>query len=738
MKKRAFKLTAVLCAVSFASALIFYGLSAGCVYSELKSEKDDGQPTFSEVFYNVSRKNTVSELWTKIKYKYFGVFDSENAEKGKNGFLFPTKSMNGRFDYVADRRGENMYTAEELEKLKNIVLQRKSVYARTGTEYCLFIIPNSQTVYGEYVEDERADGTSRAKQLVEYLSKADIRIDLASLDTDGEYPLYNNTENTANTLGGYYLYRCMLSHLPETVEKRARKNALDGTEIKTAYTKGKSLTDGTGLDGLIRNYDVYFSLSRFCEMYETESSDSGEEYTRLKNEYGGSTAGGCIAFQIPTRYERNLLQPFLSSSFASAVYTVGQNYSEKLIEKYHPSCVMTVLREDELYRLLDTDDARSFDEVGLSSEKTSAPVITAKTNKDRSTALLFGNAESGALITATYDGYSTTCVCRDGLFILEAKMYSLSEQLKITASASGKLISDPVYVTVKYSVTAPSANSVVYGGDMLYYAPALTEYKGKRLFSDKELAAAKASAENFVSDVRKLTGKDTKLAILVAPDPVAVYGSDSVEQIKNARAKNTRTKQLASLFDASESVIMPYLADIMSENKELGKLYYQTDTHWSELGAFFGYYTLMSEIEKDFSCVKPHSLDDFTVNICESCGGDLAGYLDIGDVLYESVPYLEKNFESHINERLCDTDTIGRAECTEPFTTTVSDASLPTAYIMRDSYSSQLYPLLSEHFSSAVYEKMWRYTPDMQTIESLCPDYIIIVITERNLAALSD
>lgn len=735
MKKRIGKAVAVLCAVFFSLTLIFYCFGAWCVYSELGWEKD--KVTFSEVLYDVCCENTVPSLWSKIKYKYFGSFRSENAEQGKNGFLFPKKSADGKFDYVADRRGENAYSDAELEELKKVILQRKNVYAQVGTEYCLFIIPNSQTVYSEYVNDKKACGKSRAEQLVEYLSKSDMNVCLASLDADGEYPLYNNTENTANILGGYYLYSSLMSCLPESVEKRARKITLDGVEIKTTYTKGKSLTDGTGLEKLIKNYDVYFSLSPFNEAYETEKPSGTDGCTKLKNEYRTTAAATCVFFQIPTQYERQLLQPFLSSSFTSTVYTVGQNYSETLIKEYKPSCVVTVLREDELYRLTDSDDIRSFDEVGQRDEKTATPTVTARTNRNRKTALLFGKAESGALIAATYDGYGTTCVCRDGLFILEVEMYSLSEQVKITASVSGKLVSDPIYVTVKYSVASPSAESVIYGGDMLYYASAMTEYKGENLFSDSELGAIKASAEKFVSSVRTLTGNDTKLALLVAPDPVTVYGSDSTNDIKNDCGENTRTKQLATLFSDSDSVVMPYLAQVMAENKDLGKLYYQTDTHWSELGAFLGYYTLLSKIESDFPSVKPHYLDDFTVKITESCGGDLAGYLGVGDTVYENVPYLEKNFTSRINEQLYDTDTIGRAECTRRFTTTVSDSLLPTAYIMRDSYSSQLYPLLSEHFSTAFYEEMWKYTPDEQVLQTLCPDYIIIVITERNLTALS-
>ncbi len=731
MKKLREKIFLALLALISVLLLTGFLLAYGCVHTELVNDRGTGV-SFSEVLYGMGNDNDAHLLWQKIKYKYFGIFDSDTVQKGKNGFLFP-RTRDG-FDYEADRQGRYAYDEASLEKIKKTLEARADTYARFGTEYRLYIIPNVQTVYPEYL-GEYDMSVTRASTLLSYLEQNGINAQMLDLsDYDGEYPLYDNTQDNMNMLGAYEAYTRLAEGLPDSLKQRMAPLTLEGIQIKTAYTSGRGLTEDTYLSGLIRNYDVYFSTSNFKESYTSGRLDTGELKTSLTDTTLSDITS--VLVQIPSEKERELLLPFLSASFSNVVYSHGLGYDEELTGELLPDCVITVLREDELDRLLDGDDIRSFEDTD-SGEKTPKPRIIAKANKDRNTVLIFGSSESGAVVTGEGDGETSRCVCRDGLFILQIEMYSFSEQLKIKASTPGKKTSDAIYITVKRSVVSPSAQPVVYGGDMLYYSPALVEYKGEGLFTEKELEGAKVGAENFVKKLRQMTGKDTRLILLIAPDPVSVYGQSSTESIKNGMSDVTRAKQLSELFNGSDYVTAPYLADIMRENKDKGKLYYQTDTHWTELGAYFGYEALISEVGKYHKNVTPYPLNMLNIETVSSCGGDLAGYLGVADTVYENVPYLQKSFTSHINEMLSDTDTIGRAECTGSFTTSVDGADLPSAYIMRDSYSAQLYPLLGEHFSCAYYEAMWNYTPSLDKIEQLSADYVIYIITERNISSLS-
>ena len=81
-------------------------------------------------------------------------------------------------------------------------------------------------------------------------------------------------------------------------------------------------------------------------------------------------------------------------------------------------------------------------------------------------------------------------------------------------------------------------------------------------------------------------------------------------------------------------------------------------------------------------------------------------------------------------------DTISRPEQTADFLSKSSDRSLPTAYMIRDSYSMQMIPYIGEHFSKLYYEEMWNYEFDFDVLEELKPDYVIMVCAERNVGNL--
>jgi hypothetical protein len=71
------------------------------------------------------------------------------------------------------------------------------------------------------------------------------------------------------------------------------------------------------------------------------------------------------------------------------------------------------------------------------------------------------------------------------------------------------------------------------------------------------------------------------------------------------------------------------------------------------------------------------------------------------------------------------TDEVGR------LVTEIPGSTLPRAVIFRDSFASQLAPLLSEHFSRAVY--LWQNDFDAQVVEEECPDIVIQEIVGRHL-----
>ena len=61
---------------------------------------------------------------------------------------------------------------------------------------------------------------------------------------------------------------------------------------------------------------------------------------------------------------------------------------------------------------------------------------------------------------------------------------------------------------------------------------------------------------------------------------------------------------------------------------------------------------------------------------------------------------------------------------------------LPSALVMRDSYSSQLYDILAERFDTTWYKSMWDYTFSNNEMKQKKPDYIIYILVERNIDSI--
>lgn len=67
----------------------------------------------------------------------------------------------------------------------------------------------------------------------------------------------------------------------------------------------------------------------------------------------------------------------------------------------------------------------------------------------------------------------------------------------------------------------------------------------------------------------------------------------------------------------------------MTSKKSMDNLYYKTDTHWNELGAYFGYYELATKLEPLFPAIKPIELNKYSLSSSKDVGGDLVYYLGL-------------------------------------------------------------------------------------------------------------
>lgn len=309
------------------------------------------------------------------------------------------------------------------------------------------------------------------------------------------------------------------------------------------------------------------------------------------------------------------------------------------------------------------------------------------------------------------------------------------DTLAVTAKVRGKRTSESEEVKVKYG--KGKVDVVVGELSQLHYPMTLNDYYGNNLFNDSQLEALSKLVDRRLAKVREKSGVDTKLIYLIAPNALTMYPETAREEWKaKKRVTDSRRQQFIRMMNERNNpdTIVIDIADYMTQNKDKGKLFYQTDTHWNTLGAYFGYYKLMQAIAVDYPQAAPYELDKFNVKPISQEGGDLVRFLNIQTNQGSETTYSCTLKDSSVAKVVSED---GQIPSSALITSTVNNTKLPTAVIMRDSFGYSIQKFLFEHFEKMV------YTPQscgldtaMTYLADAKPDYFIHILIERYIDQL--
>ncbi len=224
-----------------------------------------------------------------------------------------------------------------------------------------------------------------------------------------------------------------------------------------------------------------------------------------------------------------------------------------------------------------------------------------------------------------------------------------------------------------------------------------------------------------------LQARDIAYVFVIAPDKHVIYADEMPPTLARI-GELSRTDQLfTALQDTGLAV------DVrreLLEAKTHERIYQQTDTHWNERGALPAYQRIITAVRARVPSTPPAwRRDDFTDAERTIEGLDLAGMMGLTRVMREVdlllVPKRARRARVIEPAGAAPTDELGR------LVTEINDRSLPRAVIFRDSFTSQLVPFLSEHFSRAVY--LWQNDFDAEDVTREHPDVVIQEIVGRHL-----
>ena len=174
----------------------------------------DNYKTFSKDYTsyfndNLQFRNELITLNTAIDYFVYNRSSSENVVIGKDNWLFYAKVGDG--DPIGCYCGTNLYSDAELQTLAENCVRQRDFLQEQDMEFVIFIAPNKERIYSEYMPDHygRPAENYRALQVYQYLKEnTDLRIvypyeELMQAKKSVDENIYFKTDTHWNEIGGY-------------------------------------------------------------------------------------------------------------------------------------------------------------------------------------------------------------------------------------------------------------------------------------------------------------------------------------------------------------------------------------------------------------------------------------------------------------------------------------------------------------------------------------------------------
>ena len=211
---------------------------------------------------------------------------------GKEGWLF-YKGQQANFEQPEeDYKGTNLFTEEELLKIRENMLNARDLLRDRGTEFVIMVAPNKERMYSEYMPAAYGEPAEeyRLKQVVEYLRETtDLTVvspyeELAAYkNSHPDKPIYYKYDTHWNNLGSYIGARELDAALglPEE-EWLPPAEDVTITEVENGVY---DLAEMIGMQDELRDDKVYVLSEYSKHPIETQVIGGGTEY-RYHNPVG--------------------------------------------------------------------------------------------------------------------------------------------------------------------------------------------------------------------------------------------------------------------------------------------------------------------------------------------------------------------------------------------------------------------------------------------------------------------
>ena len=273
---------------------------------------------------------------------------------------------------------------------------------------------------------------------------------------------------------------------------------------------------------------------------------------------------------------------------------------------------------------------------------------------------------------------------------------------------------------------------VIVGKDgWLFYNPEgtdgdpIADYNGMNLYSEDQLDFV---AEHLVQIRDELKQQGKRFIVLIPPNKECVYGTSFLPDGYVSDNTITRADQVVQwLRNRTDLEIIYPKTEILSAINQYPQydLYYKTDTHWNAIGAYIGACQLLKQLD-----IELPGLDQLE---CEAMGysGDLASMMGLSKYLQYDKQYCLAGYTA---ENTIKGEQLEEGNSNQTLYTN-SCAIDQSVFVVRDSFSEAIMPILASQFQSCFFVHRASYTPDL--LKQYPSDVVVLEVVERYLDYLS-
>lgn len=411
------------------------------------------------------------------------------------------------------------------------------------------------------------------------------------------------------------------------------------------------------------------------------------------------------------------------------------------------SVAETVSNDDSAAESLEESTDES---VIIYDETTAKPEIYGCTRIEHGKFVLLGTCEEGAVVRATYKGETYESKSDHGYFSLRIDSRVTSAVLSVTAQTEGKNPSEAFEYTARPRSVASDQWDLIAGSNYQFHIEyTLNDYLRKNAYSENMLSGLTGKLSKRAESLSRVS-PSSEIIYMIVPSPASTY-PETMPDSYTPKDGPSRLEQVTDAITAAGIKVIDLREAFAAHKNDEYKLYWKTDSHWTDYGAYIAYTELFNYISKKHPECAPRSFDEFEWKEDFYYGGDIAHYLEYygGNGYNDSnTPMKEYNIlrvpEFDMPKEISSVQRYVSDKRLTYNTNTVQNArnidtnrpELPSAIVMRDSYSTQMYDILAERFDKTWYKNMWDFSFSENEMKQKQPDYIIYLIVERNIDSI--